>query len=1152
MEFTNILTSDYSRANWNTLLNNIFGTNFQATANPDVISADNKIAKSAFQLGEITLADGNRLAVYEVELQNKIHVNQNRVTIRNLLRSQWNKYDGAFIANYKQSDKDWRFSFVSETRQWNADGTKYEKASTDSKRYTYLLGENETARTANERFTLLRQKSKDASLNNVNEAFSVEALSNEFFDIYKEHYQNIVEFFTGERVVKKNGKWETIKTKEPDNQLIWFFNGDKKVTRDFCKKLLGRIVFLYFLQKKGWLGASNKTYQDGDKNFMYHYFEATKSKETFYSDLCKLFFDTLNNVQRGEDNFVMPNGLIVKIPFLNGGLFEQEYKNEWLLTIPEDFFQRFLTFLNQYNFTIYEDDPNDRTIAIDPNMLGHIFENLLEDNKDKGAYYTPKEIVHYMCQESLIGYLAAWFQNKGYKILGHTELGSAQSELFPVNENRKQLVLVEESKTKQIDKTIIEKLLKKQLNEEDNNLIKQHIKEFHAALDEVKICDPAIGSGAFPMGLLQEIFSTKQILHLFEYGSLESFNASEVKLNIIQNSIYGVDIEKGAVDIARLRFWLSLIIDEELPKPLPNLDYKIVVGDSLVSKFENEVIDIDWSLNLESKGFMGEDLLQQEEKIKLLQRISEKQKSYFRPQSDKKQLNNEIRNLKIDLLINQLELMININKDFETQPVKTNFKDNKKFLLATDKYFQVKGWKQHIQKLKNLKNQPEQPLNFFDWKLDFPEMMNPILTGEMGRLNSATKVGFDIVIGNPPYVSAPTMVDTNIEGRKAILNSKHFTTLYQKWDLYIPFIELGLQLLTGNGIFTMIVPYPLTNQTYAKKLREFIESQYNLTEIVDLNGTKVFENATVSNCIPFIINSKLKKSCYISHINENKQIIKTFKQTYFDLVQDEKTSVWNLTQEKRETRRHSGMNILGDFCYISVGMVLNANEKTARGEFLKDDLISETCDVVHCRKYIEAKDIERYRVKNIRYLEYNTERCPDKLRRATFRELYDNPKLMFNRLGNLMVFYDENTKFLHSDSMFSAVLWKDLKRIDNKSINASVKRYSRYSRKEMEMYSEQIDLRYLLGILNSKYASVLLSNLRGGDYHIYPEHLRNLPIPSMTMNQQQPFITLVNQILSAKQSNSAADTAAWEQEIDLLVYGLYGLTKEEIEIIEKY
>jgi len=142
------------------------------------------------------------------------------------------------------------------------------------------------------------------------------------------------------------------------------------------------------------------------------------------------------------------------------------------------------------------------------------------------------------------------------------------------------------------------------------------------------------------------------------------------------------------------------------------------------------------------------------------------------------------------------------------------------------------------------------------------------------------------------------------------------------------------------------------------------------------------------------------------------------------------------------------MNMLGDFCYISVGMVLNVYKKTAKGEFVKEDLISNIKDDIHCREYIEAKYIERYKMNRVRYLEYNAERCPDKLRRLTFRELYECSKLMFYRLGNIQVYLDDKAHYLHGDSMFSDIIWKDLHGIKNKSINASIKRYSRMPRSE--------------------------------------------------------------------------------------------------------
>lgn len=1086
----NLFKQRYNQTNWKQFLGEAFASS-RLLATPETLSGiDSNVASKVQKLGYITLNENGierQIAVYEVTLAQGIILERNRVGLRNLLRKYWKDIDAAFIAYHRPESPKWRFTYVSELTGYDADG-EFVKIKTEPKRYTYVLGEGESTRTAAERFTAIATKGSKATLDDVKDAFSVEKLSKAFFDEYKKHYNIFCDF-----MVSKPNIRQTI------------FNGDEKSIRDFNKKLLGRIVFLYFIQKKGWLGVPSKSdWGKGDFNFLTNLFKNTKNPDLFYSEfLSKLFFDTLNT-KRKDDLIELVKGEPCRIPYLNGGLFEEDDKKHRNLIFPANLFKSLFDFFNQYNFTIYEDDPNDHTVAVDPEMLGHIFENLLEDNKDKGAYYTPKEIVHYMCQESLIEYLFTYCLNRDLPDLGINMIESEQRQWI-------------ESLIKKKESNI--ELLKK--SGKSNESYKSWFRQLNTALDNVKICDPAIGSGAFPMGLLHEIFTAKQTLHTFEHGNTKTFDASAVKLNIIQNSIYGVDIEKGAVDIARLRFWLSLIVDEEKPKALPNLDYKIVVGNSLVSKLGDDIIDIDWTLNETAHGLFGADLAKQ--KGDLLKKISKQQKDFFNPDSDKKKLAADICKLKIDLLITQLELMVT-TKGIEQKPRGTS----KALTKQTELYLQTIGWKNTIKDLQKLKTKTDQHLQFFDWKLDFPEVMNESVI---------EKTGFDIVVGNPPYVSAPTMVKGNAIMREAITNSKKYSTLYQKWDLYIPFMELGLQLLTNKGVFSMIVPYPLTNQNYAMKLRELIVNQYNLKEIVDLNGTKIFENATVSNCIPFISKSTPEKACNISKLNEVAKIERVFVQNFTDLVQDENTLVWNLTSEKRDANRHSNMNILGDFCYITVGMVLNADEKTAKGEFTKDDLISETYDEIHCRKYIEAKDIERYKVKKTRYLEYNTNRCPDKLRRPTFRELYDMPKLMFNRLGNLMVYLDFDTQFLHSDSMYSAVLWKDLEGVENKSISASIKRYSNYNRKEMLDYSREIDLRYLIGLLNSKYASVLLSNLRAGDYHIYPEHIRNLPIPNISLKDQKPFISLVEKILEGKKQGN--DTTDLEQQIDNMVYKLY-------------
>lgn len=367
--------------------------------------------------------------------------------------------------------------------------------------------------------------------------------------------------------------------------------------------------------------------------------------------------------------------------------------------------------------------------------------------------------------------------------------------------------------------------------------------------------------------------------------------------------------------------------------------------------------------------------------------------------------------------------------------------------------------------------------------------------------------------------------------------SKKYKSLNEKWDLYIPFMELGMQLLCTNGVFSMIVPYPLTNQKYGKKLRKMIAEEYRLLEITDLSGTKIFENATVSNCIPFIQNSQPEGELRITQISEDKTIREVLHKTPEALKQDEKNYVWNLTEEERKGNRFTNMNVLGDFCYISVGMVVNANEKNAQGAFKKEDLISDSYDAIHCRKYIEAKDIDKFLVKRVRYLEWNTDRCPDKLRRPTFRELYDCPKLLINRLGVLKVYLDMDIHFLHSDSMFCAVLWKDLRGVSNKSISSSVKKYCKHNRIAMETLSEKVDLYYLLGILNSSIANQLLADQRGGDYHIYPEHIRNLPIPVPQREIQNAIGEIAKQILLIRETNT--DYSELEEQLNNLVEALY-------------
>ena len=1045
MDYRPIIESKYNRENWQRLLHDIFNGKEKFWNTPSVVPTNSQFAKQALWLGTITLSDGQTISIYEVELADSVDIERNRRGIRDMLLTAWrsNGNAGAFMFCYRKHESVLRFSYVSEAWTFAEDGT-YQKESTDTKRFTYLLGEGHRSRTAIQQFEKLRDSS--LSLKDLTKAFSVDAVSDMFFKGYKQQYEDIIFYVTGKRMVKVANKWEERQEGTPNAfimQQFAHFPNPEKAIRDYVKKLMGRLVFLQFLQKKGWLGVPvNKEWGSGDSEFIQTLFAECKDKDHFIDHELESLFNDLNNEERKELTKY-------RTPYLNGGLFERDASDETEFPLPAKYMKSLLNFFASYNFTIDENDPDDAEVGVDPEMLGRIFENLLEDNKDKGAFYTPKEIVSYMCRESLIAYLQTDIEDEATK------------------EAIRQFVTTH------------------QLQEHLPDSIDQRLKD-------VKICDPAIGSGAFPMGLLKELFQSRTALE----GITQS-KAAEIKKHIIQQNIYGVDIEKGAVDIARLRFWLSLIVDEETPQALPNLDFKIMQGNSLLENYEG----VDLSEIMQSGSGEGQLLFVDE--FGLNKALVQEHIWHYYDVTDHAEKE------RLSYLIDEAI---------------------KNIIIANNPSIKSKIQNIHIRN-----NQ-----DFFLWHLFFAEVFD--------------KGGFDVVIGNPPYVSAPAQIANPIlaKQRERIVKCKKYETLNEKWDLYVPFMELGMKLLAPNGAFAMIVPYPLTNQKYGKKLRKFICEKKRMIEIADVSEIKVFDSATVSNCIPFIINSTPNNDIRISHADKQLNIKVDYNKPTEDIIQDEKSFVWNLTQETRKGCRFPSMHVLGDFCYLSVGMVLNADEKTAKGEFTKDELISEYKDTTHSREYIEAKDIDKFVVKHVRYLEWNTDRCPYKLRRPTFRELYDCPKLMFNRLGELKVYLDDDTHFLHSDSMFSAVLWKDLHHVTNKSITSSITKFcNNQHRYDLEDFSKQVNLFYLLGILNSKMAGILLKDQRGGDYHIYPEHIRNIPIPIAPNEMQNKIGNIAKDILILKKSNPSADTSALESEIDRLVYQLYGLTEEEIKIVEE-
>lgn len=549
-EIREILESPYDRKVWKNFLQTQFTNNKLNAEDRNIILSDKTITKKCLSLGNYEINEFTKIGIFEIELNEKVNLSRNRVALRNLVKDISAQVAGAMVV-FVQGDN-WRFSYVSKRKVKNSETNLIETQETAPKRYTYLFGKGEKALTAAQQFDKLIRKQKEnlyqfLNLTDFEEAFSVEKLGKEFFKNYKEIYEDFVEYITGDRYVKKGGKLTVTNIHPPHFDFHDIFKDDDKAVRDFFKRMLGRIVFLYFIQKKGWMAVEKgKNWDEGNLDYLYELYKNAKYKNLFYSDyLVPLFFETLNdpNSENEDREF--------RYPYLNGGLFDKTQDFQYdKLALPPAIFDKLFENFNTFNFTVYEDAPDEHTIAVDPEMLGHIFENLLEDNKDKGAFYTPKEIVHYMSKESLLAYL--------------------------ISKNN-----LEDDKNELAKATLKKIINQEELNNEELKYAEKNAFKIIDDLKQVKICDPAIGSGAFPMGLLQEIFNI-QIFLMELSGFTKKVSNADIKKHIIEESIYGVDIDPGAVDIARLRFWLSLVVDEPKPQPLPNLSFKIVCANTLI------------------------------------------------------------------------------------------------------------------------------------------------------------------------------------------------------------------------------------------------------------------------------------------------------------------------------------------------------------------------------------------------------------------------------------------------------------------------------------------------------------------------------------------------------------------------------------------
>ncbi|HEY5371751.1 MAG TPA: N-6 DNA methylase [Hanamia sp.] len=1132
---TEILEAAYQPEKWLEVLKLYFGAKKFHQTPQQILLPDNNLAEKAVEIGSFYTADERLIGIYEIQLTAKAWIERNRVGLRSLLRQVY-KYDvDAALIVFVQADK-WRFSYVSEIR------TEGGKKETEPKRYTYLFGKDETSRTAADRFDKL--KGKPIYLADLFEAFNVEKLNKEFFKTYKEFYQKGVA-----EIVERKPFYKLLidKTQEDEEKK-------EKPVRDFVKKMLGRIVFLHFLQKKGWMGvdASNKAWDGGDIKFLQTLFANQKQKGTFLTaTLRTLFFETLNT-KRKNDLAPASLGAGIKLPYLNGGLFDKDNSFYNDIDFTADYFKNLLEFFEQYNFTIDENDPYDNEVGIDPEMLGHIFENLLEENKDKGAFYTPKEVVHYMCQESLIQYL-------------RTHLPECTEDESPATIALQNFIR---------NGIIGERTDKK-------NFVVQQAKRIEKLLDRVKVCDPAIGSGAFPMGMLKEIYKAKVNLDL-------TLDHTEVKKQIIQNSIYGVDIENGAVEIARLRFWLALVVDETTPNPLPNLDYKIMQGNSLLESFEgvdlSNLADMDKEETFLSASKqqleLGADfslkkqsmlVFDQKSKTQLYELISDyynydetANTKYKSKQFIKDEINGIVEGKLIakfylqkpkqEQKIKDIHIAIKANRPMAADAPGVRLRKEKN-LEKLNKELSVKEnelekLNKIIEQLHELQTRTDKP--YFLWHLWFKDVFD--------------KGGFDIVIGNPPYIQMQK--DSGYLAK--MLEAEKFETFERTGDVYAIFYELGFNLLTKKGIHTFITSSQWLKANYGKSLRKYFLKKNPLT-LLEL-GPGIFESAVVDTNILISKNEENKKQLSGIAIKEIKQINELTidgMQSMPYLTEEAWTILNPVKQEIKNKISLKGKALKDWKIEIYRGVLTGFNEAFIIDADTRIRLINEdpkSSEVI--KPILRGRGIEKYyTVWENHYILFIPWHFP----------LQDNPTITgasteaekefskkYKAIYNFLTTHKKGLSARNKDETGIRYEWYALQRsaatyreefLKEKIIWKRIGSLLRFSYYADEIYTLDSTciatgekIKYLTAMLNSKLCQYQLfetSPKTGmGDLIISVQALEPLLVYYPNEKEEMQIERLVNKILALKKEK--LPTSNYENKIDALVFHLYKLTESEM------
>lgn len=930
------------------------------------------------------------------------------------------------------------------------------------------------------------------------EAFDVEKLTKQFYIGYEKLFGSV------QQVIKRH------------NPHKYF--ADSSHLHQFSQRLLGRIMFLYFLQKKGFLG--------GDRAFLttqYRSLQRTAEPDgtEFYETVLEpLFFETLN---QKRPNMESSWG---RIPYLNGGLFERDYGSgvrdvigcltPECIQLPNSLFDigtdnGILGFFNGYNFTIAENVQGDEDVAVDPEMLGKVFENLLakEERGTSGTFYTPRGIVHFMCVEALSRYLA---DQSGMSL-----------------EAIRQLI--------ELDPNLSDTSFNQLLTREQAQSLKQ-------ALYNVKCCDLAVGSGAFPLGMMQVILAVRQAVARREGMTVQrgSLTMSQWKRDIIANNLYGVDIKPEAVEIAKLRMWLSLVVDIptiEDVDALPNLDYKLMCGDSLISTIHGEQLIPDPT---KDKQQLELNVTPVQAAIQPLLKL---QQQYYSAQSEERKV---LRERIIEAEANVFRVAAADRRQF-WESEQRKLKQDIQRMGGRASRAQLKKQQEIAEKLEALNAfetevlSGERSLNFFQYHLHFNDVFQE-------------KGGFDIVVGNPPYVR-----QEQISELKPALQQE-YDCYTGTADLFVYFYERGFNLLKPGGNLTYISSNKYMRSGYGEKLRKFLCTQATVQHLIDFGDAPVFE----AIAYPSIIlatkaqpsNHQLRALTWEAE-KSVEEIASVFRSSSFLIAQKELTADgWRLESPAvlrlLEKLRSAGQP-LGEYVNERFyrGIVTGLNDAFVVDRVTRDRLIAEHPSSAEVLKpFLRGRDVKRWRVEPQDLWLIFIRRGIDINSYPAIHEYLSQykerltPGIPGGRKPGSYKWYEIQDNIAYwRDFEQDQIVWGNLSTKPNFAfVNAGFY----LSAPATFMVSNS---RYLLGILNSKLMHYFISQIaatrQGGFLEFKPMYVSQISIPNAPEADCANISALIQKCLDAR----GQGVAEWEAEIDDRVGHLYGLTAQEMAQIKE-